>query len=205
MALIVCKECRGELSSKADFCPSCGFKIKKRSFIGSMFRWFFVYPIVVGIFAAVLIPSYKGFQEKSSSKVHKKQKIYKKKYVKTNRKQKIKYIIRKKNILHATISKRHLGGQVTVYYLDRKRGSYKIAQQCVKYFRKKYKSAYCFVFSSRADFIFANPNEGGLDRLCYKAAYGIAVSGSISPRIKNNTDIMKFEDCPSLRRKKKKS
>ena len=30
MALINCEECKKEISSEADACPNCGFKIKKR-------------------------------------------------------------------------------------------------------------------------------------------------------------------------------
>lgn len=33
MKTIKCKECGKELSSKADICPNCGYRVKKRLFI----------------------------------------------------------------------------------------------------------------------------------------------------------------------------
>ena len=44
MALISCKECKEEVSSTATKCPKCGFQISKpkRSFMGKVFKWFFL-------------------------------------------------------------------------------------------------------------------------------------------------------------------
>ncbi len=92
MALIQCKECKNEISSKADFCPSCGFKKKQRSFVGSLFRYFVIYPTVVGVLAAVAIPSYSGFKDRVNLNENNKTKTQKKKYTKKyKKKNRLKY------------------------------------------------------------------------------------------------------------------
>lgn len=50
MALIKCKECGNEISKKADSCPSCGAKPKKKT---SVWTWFVVCLIGAGLYISV--------------------------------------------------------------------------------------------------------------------------------------------------------
>ena len=56
METIKCKECGKELSSKAEICPNCGVRIKKKSFISKAFRFFEIIGvlIVIGIICVVV-------------------------------------------------------------------------------------------------------------------------------------------------------
>lgn len=56
METIKCKECGKELSSKAEICPNCGVRIKKKSFISKVFRFFEIIGvlIVIGIICVVV-------------------------------------------------------------------------------------------------------------------------------------------------------
>ena len=56
METIICKECGKELSSKAEICPNCGVRIKKKSFISKAFRFFEIIGvlIVIGIICVVV-------------------------------------------------------------------------------------------------------------------------------------------------------
>ena len=44
MALVNCPECEADVSESALKCPKCAFQIKepKRSFMGKLFKWFFI-------------------------------------------------------------------------------------------------------------------------------------------------------------------
>lgn len=44
MALIPCPECNKAISSTANVCPSCSFRIRKakRGFFGTIFKWLFI-------------------------------------------------------------------------------------------------------------------------------------------------------------------
>ncbi len=54
MALIKCKECGSEVSSKADACPKCGVKIKKSMGCGSLIAVVFLSFIVIGLISSSL-------------------------------------------------------------------------------------------------------------------------------------------------------
>lgn len=44
MALVPCPECSKEISSSANVCPACSFRIRKakRGFFGFVFKWLFI-------------------------------------------------------------------------------------------------------------------------------------------------------------------
>lgn len=49
MALIKCKECGKEISTKAEMCPNCGIRVKKKRFIINVFRFFEVIGVLIVI------------------------------------------------------------------------------------------------------------------------------------------------------------
>ncbi len=49
MEKIKCKECGKELSSKAEICPNCGVRIKKKGFISKAFRFFEIIGVLIVI------------------------------------------------------------------------------------------------------------------------------------------------------------
>lgn len=60
MELIKCKECGKTLSSKAEICPNCGVRVKKRGIVSKIFRFFEVISVltvigVIAFFAYVMI------------------------------------------------------------------------------------------------------------------------------------------------------
>ena len=55
MALIQCKECAKEVSSKAKVCPSCGAKVPKKT---SLFTWLVLIFMLLIVYSAYNTPSY---------------------------------------------------------------------------------------------------------------------------------------------------
>ena len=55
MALIACKECGKEISSKASKCPNCGVRLKMHIIL-KIIIFFMVLPVFLGILSAVFIP-----------------------------------------------------------------------------------------------------------------------------------------------------
>ena len=53
MAMIKCKECGAEISSKADACPKCGAKRKKRSGLGCLFLIILLFIVFGAIVSSV--------------------------------------------------------------------------------------------------------------------------------------------------------
>ena len=51
MKKINCNECGKELSSKAEVCPNCGVRVKKKSFISRAFRFF----EIIGVLMVIVI------------------------------------------------------------------------------------------------------------------------------------------------------
>lgn len=49
MEIIKCKECGKELSSKAEICPNCGVRIKKKSLISKAFKFFEIIGVLIVI------------------------------------------------------------------------------------------------------------------------------------------------------------
>ena len=56
MALIKCKECGSEVSSKADACPKCGVKIKKKTGCGTMLVALLLAFLAFGVITSALSP-----------------------------------------------------------------------------------------------------------------------------------------------------
>ena len=56
MALIKCKECGSQVSSKAGACPNCGVKIKGQTGCGSVLLSLFLVCVLLWMFSAVLFP-----------------------------------------------------------------------------------------------------------------------------------------------------
>lgn len=54
MALVKCKECGEEVSTKAKTCPKCGAKAPKKT---SLFTWFVLILIIFGVYSANQTPS----------------------------------------------------------------------------------------------------------------------------------------------------
>ncbi|MCB1898091.1 hypothetical protein [Cognatazoarcus halotolerans] len=52
MAMIKCKECGGEVSSKADACPKCGFRLKAKP-SGCIVGFFKLVGAIVGLMVAI--------------------------------------------------------------------------------------------------------------------------------------------------------
>src|SRR5512139_2186222 len=53
MALIKCKECGAEVSSKAETCPKCGAKVSDKMGCGTVVGVLFLGLIVIGVFASL--------------------------------------------------------------------------------------------------------------------------------------------------------
>lgn len=106
--------------------------------------------------------------------------------------------VQDKNILSKIVSKQHLGGQVEVHYLF-SGDTFKAAQECVSHFLNSYKSAYCYVFNSKAAYSYAEVDKknGGMNKLCYSSAYGKALSGNMALSISDNSLMMKSDNCPT--------
>lgn len=49
MEIIKCKECGKDLSSKAEICPNCGVRVKKKGMISKAFRFFEVIGVLIVI------------------------------------------------------------------------------------------------------------------------------------------------------------
>ena len=49
METIKCKECGKDLSSKAEICPNCGVRVKKKGIISKAFRFFEVIGVLIVI------------------------------------------------------------------------------------------------------------------------------------------------------------
>lgn len=60
MDLIKCKECGKELSSKAEICPNCGVKIKKKGFKGFVYKSFKFFEII-GVLIVIVLIAYFGY------------------------------------------------------------------------------------------------------------------------------------------------
>ena len=55
MALVKCKECGEDVSTKAKTCPKCGAKAPRKT---SKFTWFVLICMIIGIYVAIQTPSY---------------------------------------------------------------------------------------------------------------------------------------------------
>lgn len=105
-----------------------------------------------------------------------------------------------KIVQFSLVSKKNLGGQIEIYFIEGKeKDLYKLARECVEKYSVQYKSVFCYGFATKKDFNFAEIDRinGGMNRLCYKACYGKAISGSVVIDINDNDQILKSDKCPS--------
>ncbi len=98
------------------------------------------------------------------------------------------------------VSKKNMGGQIEVYFVNPKeKDLYKLTKECVENYLGQYKSVFCYGFSSQKDFNYAeiDRKNGGMNRLCYKASYGKAISGNVVLDINDNGQMLRTDKCPS--------
>ena len=89
------------------------------------------------------------------------------------------------------VTKEHLGGQAQVYFVDERPGVdfYDLAIQCMHAeLDRGLLSAFCYAFSSMADFEHANVDAelGGMEHLCWRARFSIAIAGNTDGAEDNN-------------------
>ena len=81
------------------------------------------------------------------------------------------------------VTKGNLGGQAQAYFVDERAGVdlYDLSIQCMHAeLDRGLLSAFCYAFSSMADFEHANIDAevGGMEHLCWRARFSIAISGN---------------------------